>query len=99
MRRSVALPKGPAAHGHQSPEDSPRGVRAEVRCVTCCEKRRQNWHARGARMSKIQPEDHQPHPQLTRSEEHTSELQSRQYLVCRLLLEKKINTVTYTYFY
>src|SRR3712207_8884252 len=32
-----------------------------------------------------------------RSEEHTSELQSRQYLVCRLLLEKKkkhINTYT-----
>src|SRR3712207_8010565 len=28
-----------------------------------------------------------------RSEEHTSELQSRQYLVCRLLLEKKKNTV------
>src|SRR3712207_6898732 len=28
-----------------------------------------------------------------RSEEHTSELQSRQYLVCRLLLEKK-NTIT-----
>src|SRR3712207_8275758 len=29
-------------------------------------------------------------PEL-RSEEHTSELQSRQYLVCRLLLEKKKN--------
>src|SRR3712207_7082158 len=29
---------------------------------------------------------------LARSEEHTSELQSRQYLVCRLLLEKKTNT-------
>src|SRR3712207_7965306 len=29
----------------------------------------------------------------TRSEEHTSELQSRQYLVCRLLLEKKKNNV------
>src|SRR3712207_7977421 len=28
---------------------------------------------------------------LPRSEEHTSELQSRQYLVCRLLLEKKKN--------
>src|SRR5258707_10430334 len=28
-------------------------------------------------------------PGLRRSEEHTSELQSRQYLVCRLLLEKK----------
>src|SRR3712207_8220863 len=38
----------------------------------------------------------QPHPRAVpvrpgprRSEEHTSELQSRQYLVCRLLLEKK----------
>src|SRR5258707_12022880 len=28
-------------------------------------------------------------PRQSRSEEHTSELQSRQYLVCRLLLEKK----------
>src|SRR3712207_7885092 len=28
-------------------------------------------------------------PRSPRSEEHTSELQSRQYLVCRLLLEKK----------
>src|SRR3712207_7690663 len=28
-----------------------------------------------------------------RSEEHTSELQSRQYLVCRLLLEKKKNSI------
>src|SRR3712207_7072364 len=33
----------------------------------------------GARQSAVAP----------RSEEHTSELQSRQYLVCRLLLEKK----------
>src|SRR3712207_8637743 len=31
---------------------------------------------------------------LMRSEEHTSELQSRQYLVCRLLLEKKKNKPT-----
>src|SRR3712207_7858041 len=30
-----------------------------------------------------------------RSEEHTSELQSRQYLVCRLLLEKKNNIKNY----
>src|SRR3712207_7397386 len=29
----------------------------------------------------------------SRSEEHTSELQSRQYLVCRLLLEKKKNPI------
>src|SRR5258707_3573184 len=32
-----------------------------------------------------------------RSEEHTSELQSRQYLVCRLLLEKKKRTLSCTY--
>src|SRR3712207_7765971 len=30
-----------------------------------------------------------------RSEEHTSELQSRQYLVCRLLLEKKKHKILY----
>src|SRR3712207_7932223 len=32
-----------------------------------------------------------PGTERARSEEHTSELQSRQYLVCRLLLEKKNN--------
>src|SRR3712207_8830473 len=32
---------------------------------------------------------------VRRSEEHTSELQSRQYLVCRLLLEKKNMTITH----
>src|SRR3712207_7002454 len=31
----------------------------------------------------------------SRSEEHTSELQSRQYLVCRLLLEKKKKQINY----
>src|SRR3712207_8494951 len=34
------------------------------------------------------------HSKWGRSEEHTSELQSRQYLVCRLLLEKKQTTIT-----
>src|SRR3712207_7098804 len=38
-----------------------------------------SWLLRGYRLPPRQP----------RSEEHTSELQSRQYLVCRLLLEKK----------
>src|SRR3712207_8954219 len=38
-----------------------------------------------------------PYPYLiVRSEEHTSELQSRQYLVCRLLLEKKKNKSTHS---
>src|SRR3712207_8492568 len=37
---------------------------------------------------------YRPYPYiLARSEEHTSELQSRQYLVCRLLLEKKKNNI------
>src|SRR3712207_8190441 len=40
-------------------------------------------HADGARP------DGGPRFRRARSEEHTSELQSRQYLVCRLLLEKK----------
>src|SRR3712207_7062587 len=35
-------------------------------------------------------------PVTVRSEEHTSELQSRQYLVCRLLLEKKKQTKPYS---
>src|SRR3712207_7955598 len=36
---------------------------------------------------------------VLRSEEHTSELQSRQYLVCRLLLEKKKNTPSHSIIY
>src|SRR5258707_6931809 len=35
------------------------------------------------------------HAVRKRSEEHTSELQSRQYLVCRLLLEKKTDRYTH----
>src|SRR3712207_8756315 len=38
-------------------------------------------------------DDHVEARGIRRSEEHTSELQSRQYLVCRLLLEKK-NTIS-----
>src|SRR3712207_8351885 len=40
-------------------------------------------------------QDHPRNQGLDRSEEHTSELQSRQYLVCRLLLEKKTNHAQY----
>src|SRR3712207_8670933 len=43
------------------------------------------FHERGVRVF----EGQHVHEECTRSEEHTSELQSRQYLVCRLLLEKK----------
>src|SRR3712207_7608840 len=60
--------------------DTPRGdyqgtVRAIVALVTDAERGRQSRASVGVG--------------IPRSEEHTSELQSRQYLVCRLLLEKK----------
>src|SRR3712207_8045615 len=45
---------------------------------------------------KLPGPDAPPPPRIGRSEEHTSELQSRQYLVCRLLLEKKKNQHTLT---
>src|SRR3712207_7050098 len=41
----------------------------------------------GNPLDPVDPND--PSKGYVRSEEHTSELQSRQYLVCRLLLEKK----------
>src|SRR5947209_10770037 len=42
-----------------------------------------------ARLAELMRRRHIRHLPVVRSEEHTSELQSRQYLVCRLLLEKK----------
>src|SRR5690554_7370375 len=36
---------------------------------------------------------------IVRSEEHTSELQSRPHLVCRLLLEKKNQSKCYSYYF
>src|SRR3712207_8616200 len=51
------------------------------------------WCAPGRRGGRRRPPARRrSHPRWPwRSEEHTSELQSRQYLVCRLLLEKKKN--------
>src|SRR3712207_7145416 len=49
-------------------------------------------HTRGARRAGARRADDGA---AARSEEHTSELQSRQYLVCRLLLEKKKNRPKY----
>src|SRR3712207_8569090 len=53
-------------------------------------------NASGPAVPRVTPRDGRARPRplrlaglLPRSEEHTSELQSRQYLVCRLLLEKK----------
>src|SRR3712207_7163270 len=46
-------------------------------------------HALRHRALDAPPRGVEPAVRIRRSEEHTSELQSRQYLVCRLLLEKK----------
>src|SRR3712207_8790322 len=43
--------------------------------------------------------EHHADGRRRRSEEHTSELQSRQYLVCRLLLEKKNTTAIHSRLY
>src|SRR3712207_8751620 len=45
----------------------------------------------GRRLEAGRPSGFRRNRSRARSEEHTSELQSRQYLVCRLLLEKKKN--------
>src|SRR5258707_3851203 len=44
---------------------------------------------RVAELARCRTHPTEPQDHSHRSEEHTSELQSRQYLVCRLLLEKK----------
>src|SRR3712207_7069435 len=46
----------------------------------------------GSSLMDCPPTEARVSPESERSEEHTSELQSRQYLVCRLLLEKKTST-------
>src|SRR3712207_7003581 len=72
-----------SAAGRSSRRASPAGAPDRRRQREAALPRRERAEGPGARGS----ED------LQRSEEHTSELQSRQYLVCRLLLEKKKNKI------
>src|SRR3712207_8415499 len=80
--RSVVV--GPADDRHRDRQGGRGGhVAARDRRPGAPGQRRHRLHERDRRLlaeSVRKPE---------RSEEHTSELQSRQYLVCRLLLEKK----------
>src|SRR3712207_8742517 len=75
----------------RSPADPRWGPGPDPRCARAGRAGRRAWRARG----RAAAGGKRPRPRLTdgvgerRSEEHTSELQSRQYLVCRLLLEKK----------
>src|SRR5690349_22505440 len=59
--------------------------RAQVRRANVAERREQRAVLDHAVVDAVRRADHE----LARSEEHTSELQSRRDLVCRLLLEKK----------
>src|SRR3712207_8114776 len=72
------------------------GFENEIRVQVTAYRNRENE----IRITDIQVE-HEDTPEVggMRSEEHTSELQSRQYLVCRLLLEKKKKTKLLLYIY
>src|SRR2546429_5775696 len=68
--------------------------RDHERLAQRCQRRRQRHHRElhgDLRTAGTRRDDR---PALPRSEEHTSELQSRLHLVCRLLLEKKKKQVT-----
>src|SRR5271166_5093399 len=67
------------------PEDSGSFAHATLRCVGVGKCRRQSSDS-------AENQTMCPSYMATRSEEHTSELQSRGHLVCRLLLEKKKKT-------
>src|SRR2546422_3394522 len=75
--RSTLFPYTTLFRSHAGRRSTERGPR-------CCKCR----GAEAARSAPCRP----PHVGDGRSEEHTSELQSRLHLVCRLLLEKKKNS-------
>src|SRR3712207_9385349 len=82
LSQHAALPIcPPAPPGGPAPRRDRRGVRRLERGRPRLLPHRDHRRGAAARRRRHRP----------RSEEHTSELQSRQYLVCRLLLEKKKN--------
>src|SRR3712207_8797118 len=80
--RSTLFPYTTLFRSADTKRKNAKALTARPTAVVPTPKERANSGMAGATM---------PNPRATtnRSEEHTSELQSRQYLVCRLLLEKK----------
>src|SRR3712207_9025848 len=74
---------------------SDRDAAGRARAASARGRARAEGAARGAAGGRRVRADRRAVGRGARSEEHTSELQSRQYLVCRLLLEKK-KQLTYT---
>src|SRR3712207_8108327 len=86
--RSTLFPYTTLFRSHPVHPRPHRGVTAP--CTPCCTPSSPGPTPLTARSVRPAPSSPDGAP---RSEEHTSELQSRQYLVCRLLLEKKKNTL------
>src|SRR3712207_7585318 len=82
-----------------------RSVSSKIALAVWCEKHNINLISSMGTGNKLDPTKLEisdiyntkvcPLAKVMRSEEHTSELQSRQYLVCRLLLEKKKKYIIY----
>src|SRR3712207_7698014 len=79
--RSTLFPYTTLFRSHQVATDAPRAASSGQRLTTPIASFVTAAVKNSARAARRRPS--------SRSEEHTSELQSRQYLVCRLLLEKK----------
>src|SRR5258707_3480269 len=87
--RSTLFPYTTLFRSCGSTRRSAANLMSKAPCVSCVSASQQSRTSRtSADVS------HKRHMAPSRSEEHTSELQSRQYLVCRLLLEKKKNEST-----
>src|SRR3712207_8537986 len=87
IRRPPRSTPFPYSTRFRSAEDQHRR-RSQCQPDTCC-----GFSMIDVRKDRRAAPSHRGHkPVDRRSEEHTSELQSRQYLVCRLLLEKKNKT-------
>src|SRR3712207_7343421 len=71
--------------------DRGRGLARDMRVRWALEEVGQAYDVRLVSFEAMKAPEHRALQPFGRSEEHTSELQSRQYLVCRLLLEKKNN--------
>src|SRR3712207_7203458 len=72
-------------------EKRAREISAGLRCLVCQNQSIDDSDAQLAKDLRLLVRERLVAGDTNRSEEHTSELQSRQYLVCRLLLEKKKN--------
>src|SRR5690606_40451083 len=79
-----------AAAAFRFARKQPNGIRQLAQRSGSCEQQRIAVAAKRVGSKRGLPRRHEPVPRdRMRSEEHTSELQSRENLVCRLLLEKK----------